>query len=177
AAGGMRAVYLPPGRWMDFSGGRHYQGGTTFTAHYAVDATPVFVREGAIVPEQAMTRNEAAEPGNLIVNVYGDGNGDFDLYEDDGLSLDYERGGYALTPMIHRTAGARHRLVIGPTRGSFGGQGQRRQYQLRIHTARRPVSIFVNGARASRWHWEQRESTAYLTLPVDSIRRALTVTW
>lgn len=139
---------------------------------------PVFVREGAIVPEQALSRNGAgAEPGDLIVTVYGDGNGRFDLYEDDGLSLDYERGSYALTPMTYRSAAAGHRLVLGPTKGSFAGQGQRRRYELRIHTARRPVSISVNGAHTSRWHWQQGESTAYLMLPVESIRRALTVTW
>jgi len=47
---GNRTIYLPPGQWIDFFTGRRYQGGTTFTAHYAVDETPVFVREGAIIP-------------------------------------------------------------------------------------------------------------------------------
>ena len=178
AAGGARTVYLPPGRWMDFFSGKRYQGGATFTAHYAVDATPVFVREGAIVPEQAISGQDAgAEAGALIVNVYGDGNGRFDLYEDDGDSLDYERGRYALTPMTYRTAGTRHRLLIGPTAGSYEGQGERRPYELRIHTAHRPASISVNGVRAPGWRWEERDSTAYLTLPVESIRHALTVTW
>jgi len=178
AAGGARTVYLPPGRWMDFFGGKRYQGGATFTAHYAVDQTPVFVREGAIVPEQAISRNDAgAEPGALIVNVYGDGNGHFDLYEDDGVSLDYERGKYALTPMTYRTAGAGHRLLIGPATGSFDGQRERRKYELRIHTALRPASISVNGVRTSGWRWKESDSTAYLTLPLESIRHALTVTW
>jgi len=178
AADGTRTVYLPPGRWMDFFGRKRYQGGTTFSAHYPVDATPVFVREGAIVPEQAISRRDAAAgTGDLIVNVYGDGNGRFDLYEDDGLSLDYERGSYALTPMTYRTAGAGHRLVIGPTKGSFTGQAQRREYELHIHTGRRPASISVDGVRVSRWQWEERNSTAYLTLPVESIRRARTVAW
>jgi hypothetical protein len=178
AAGGARTVYLPPGRWMDFFGGKHYQGGTTFTGQYAVDETPVFVREGAIVPEQAISGNDASvEPGRLIVNVYGEGDGRFDLYEDDGISLDYERGKYALTPMTYRTGAAGHRLVIGPTTGSFAGQGEGRRYELRIHTARRPASISVNGARVSAWRWDERHSTAYLTLPVESIRRALTATW
>ncbi len=74
---------------MDFFSGRRYRGDSTFTAHYAVDATPVFVREGAIIPDSR--RREPAR-SVLIVNVYGDGNGRFDLYEDDGVSLDYERG-------------------------------------------------------------------------------------
>jgi alpha-glucosidase (family GH31 glycosyl hydrolase) len=171
-AGGERTVYLPPGRWMNFFTGKRYRGGTTFTARYAPQATPVFVREGAIVPERSMARHR-----ELTVSVYGDGNGSFDLYEDDGKSLDYERGAYALTPMTYRTSGKRHRLTIGPTAGSFAGQRQMRRYEVRIHTPRRPASIGVDGRPAVRWRWRPRDSTACLTLPPASIRRALTITW
>ncbi len=177
-AGGARSVYLPPGNWMDFFTGKRYRGDATFTAHYAADATPVFVREGAVIPEQAVARNQAgAGQGDLTINVYGDGNGRFDLYEDDGISLDYERGSYALTPMTYRTRGSGHRLVIGPTAGSFVGQRQARGYELRIHTARRPTAISVDGRRMAHWRWQASGSTAYLTLPVESIRHALTLTW
>ncbi|MGN6452079.1 MAG: TIM-barrel domain-containing protein, partial [Steroidobacteraceae bacterium] len=45
--GDVQPIYLPPGDWRDFFTGRRYRGGTTVSAHYAVDVTPVFVREGA----------------------------------------------------------------------------------------------------------------------------------
>jgi alpha-glucosidase (family GH31 glycosyl hydrolase) len=177
-ADGRRTVYLPPGSWIDLFTGKRYRGDNTFTAHYAVDATPVFVREGAIIPEQAAPRDHAgAGPHDLTVDVYGDGNSRFDLYEDDGISLDYERGAYALTPMAYHTSGAAHRLVIGPTTGSFTGQRQARAYGVRIHAAHRPASITVNGTRFAHWHWDAQDSTAYLVLPVESIRQSLTVTW
>ena len=177
-ADGKRTVYLPPGGWMDFFTGKRYRGANTLTAHYAADATPVFVLEGAIIPEQAAARDHASSrSGDLAINVYGDGNSRFDLYEDDGISLDYERGSYAITPMTYRASGAGHRLVIGPTTGSFAGQGQARAYELRIHTARRPAAISVNGSRTDHWRWEASDSTAYLKLPVASIRQPLTVTW
>jgi Glycosyl hydrolases family 31/Domain of unknown function (DUF5110) len=171
-ADGKRSVYLPPGSWMDFFTGRRYRGDSTFTAHYAVDATPVFVREGAIIPQQESPRADV-----LTVDVYGDGNSRFDLYEDDGVSLDYEHGSYALTPMTYHTSAAGHRLVLGPTTGSFAGQRQARAYGLRIHTARRPAAITVAGNRSAHWHWDAHDSTAYLVLPVASIRQSLTVTW
>jgi len=64
------------------------RGGGTFTAHYAVDETPVFVREGALVPEQGVSDYSNAKPlDTLILNVYGSGQGSFDLYEDDGFRL------------------------------------------------------------------------------------------
>ncbi|HEX8755488.1 MAG TPA: TIM-barrel domain-containing protein, partial [Steroidobacteraceae bacterium] len=176
-AGGARTVYLPPGRWLDFFTGRRYQGDTTFTARYPVGATPVFVRAGAVIPEQTAHHPADAGGDELTVNVYGDGTGRFDLYEDDGVSLDYRRGRYALTPMTHRTSGTSHRLVIGPTRGSFTGQAQRRVYQVRVHTAHRPGPASVDGKRLAGWRWDAHDSTAYLTLPVESIRHPLIVTW
>lgn len=185
-AGGTRTVYLPPGRWLDFFTGRPYRGGTMLTAHYVVDATPVFVRAGAVIPEQTagtrhLSRTGRDDPGTgrheLTVNIYGEGNGRFDLYEDDGISLDYKRGKYALTPMRYRTSGASHRLVIGPTRGFFAGQAERRVYQVRLHTAHRPAPASVDGKRLAGWRWDVHDSTASLTLPVETIRHRLTVTW
>ena len=178
AASGERSVYLPPGGWMDFFSGKRYQGNTTLTARYEVDATPVFVREGSIIPEQGAAHDhEGVASGVLTVNVYGNGNSRFDLYEDDGISLDYERHRYALTPMTHTTSGADHRLVIGPTAGSFTGQREQRAYELRIHGSRRPASISVNGRHMTHWRWVAHDSTAYLMLPAESIRQALTVAW
>ncbi|HVX04229.1 MAG TPA: TIM-barrel domain-containing protein, partial [Rhodanobacteraceae bacterium] len=51
-AGGERTVWLPPGQWVGFFDGKRYDGGRSFTAHYATDQMPVFARNGAIVPEQ-----------------------------------------------------------------------------------------------------------------------------
>jgi alpha-glucosidase (family GH31 glycosyl hydrolase) len=175
-ADGKRTVYLPPGGWMDFFTGRRYRGDSTFTAQYPADATPVFVREGAIIPQQGAA-SEHRGTQELTVNVYGDGNGRFDLYEDDGISLDYERGAYALTPMTYQTLAAGHRLVIGPTTGSFAGQQPARAYGVRIHTARRPASITVDGKRSAQWHWNAHDSSAYLVLPVTGIRQSVTVGW
>ena len=175
-ADGKRTVYLPPGSWMDFFSGKRYRGDRTLSGHYAVDATPVFVREGAIIPQQTPPpAHGGTRPAGLTLDVYGDGNSRFDLYEDDGVSLDYDHA-HALTPMTYRTSAGGHRLVIGPTVGSFTGQQQARAYTLRIHVIRRPASIGVDGSAAG-WRWDAHDSTVYLTLPVESIRHALTVTW
>ena len=121
---GNDTVYLPPGDWFDFFTGKRYAGGTTFTAHYATDETPVFVRDGAIVPQQPVERVVGcAAAGTLMVNVYGSGNGRFDLYEDDGISLAYREGKFARTALTYATGNdGWHRLSIEPARGTFAGQ-------------------------------------------------------
>ncbi len=176
---GNRTVYLPPGEWIDFFTGKHYDGGTSFAAHYAVDETPVFVREGSIVPEQEVSDYSNAKPLNaVIVNVYGAGTGRFDLYEDDGISLAYKQGQYALTSMIYTTnSDGSHQLVIAPSQGSFTGQVQDRSYELRIHAQGDPQSITVDGKKISQWNWDASDKTASVVLSKRSIREGANVTW
>jgi alpha-glucosidase (family GH31 glycosyl hydrolase) len=56
-ASGERTIWLPPGEWIGFFNGKHYGGGKSFTTHYAADQTPVFARDGAIIPEQPGQRH------------------------------------------------------------------------------------------------------------------------
>jgi alpha-glucosidase (family GH31 glycosyl hydrolase) len=178
-ASGNRTVYLPPGNWIDFFTGKHYEGGRSFTAHYEVDQTPVFVRDGAIVPEQEPSDYSDARPlDTLELNVYGSGKGSFDLYEDDGRSLDYSKGSYAQTPMRYATGpdGA-HELTVSPTQGSYKDQPATRAYVIRIHADAKPQSVTANGKSVAQWSWDDAHATAIVTLPRQSIRERLSVTW
>jgi alpha-glucosidase (family GH31 glycosyl hydrolase) len=176
---GNQTIYLPPDRWIDFFTGKRYQGGSTFTAHYAVDETPVFVREGAVIPEQSVSEYSNAKPlDTVILNVYGSGKGSFDLYEDDGVSLAYSEGQYAQTAMTYAASSdGFHHLVIEPTKGTFQGQVQARSYEVRIHAVDRPSSVSVNGGDVGRWTWDAEQATAVVVLPRQSIRDRLSVAW
>jgi hypothetical protein len=178
--GGRQTVWLPPGDWLGFFDGRHYQGGRTFTAQYAVEETPVFVRAGAIIPEQSASEYSDAKPLDpLILNVYGSGSGRFELYEDDGSSLNYDAPqGHALTVITH-TVGSDgvHHLVIEPAAGSFPGQLSARSYELRVHSAGRPASISVNGRDGRHFSWDAQHATASAVIPKQSIRSAVSIEW
>jgi alpha-glucosidase (family GH31 glycosyl hydrolase) len=178
-ASGNRTVYLPPGAWVDFFSGRHYDGGHAFTAHYAVDQTPVFVREGSIIPEQEPSDYSDAKPlDTLVLNVYGGGKGHFDLYEDDGLSLDYEKGRYAVTPMSYETRpDGSHVLTVVATQGTYQRQPSARAYVIRIHALGKPQSVSANGKPVTQWRWDDKDAVATLTLPQQSIHDDLRVTW
>jgi alpha-glucosidase (family GH31 glycosyl hydrolase) len=178
-ASGDQTIYLPPGQWIDFFSGKRYAGGTNFTAHYARDETPVFVREGAIVPEQAVSEYSNARPLDpLILNVYGSGQGSFDLYEDDGVSLDYDKGAHAVTALKYVTSSnGLHRLLIEPARGAFQGQLQARSYELRIHATDKPASISVDGKNVGSANWEAAQQVAVVELPKRDIRDRIEVVW
>ncbi len=174
---GVRTIYLPPGKWIDFFTGKEHDGGKSFTSRYGVDQIPVFARQGAIIPEQQdMPFSNARPLDTLTLNIYGSGNGSFNLYEDDGTSLNYDKGQYSYTPIVYSTgADSSHKIVIGPTNGSFEGQVGKRSYELCICAISEPRSVLLDGNEYNRWSWETRNATLRVLLPVESIRNKITV--
>ncbi|MBV9344461.1 MAG: DUF5110 domain-containing protein, partial [Gammaproteobacteria bacterium] len=173
------SIWLPPGEWIDFFSGRHYEGDRRFSAHYAVDETPVFVRAGALIPQQEPALYSDAHPlDRLFLDVYPGAAGHFDLYEDDGVTLAFDKGESALTGLSYREGldGA-HTLTIAPTQGVFQGQPRERAWQVRIHAAAAPAEIRIDGRPATAWRWDAAHLTAEVALPSRSIRTATEVTW
>ena len=177
APGGNHTVYLPPGQWRDFFTGKRYSGDASFTAHYAVDETPVFVREGAVIPEQAASEYSDQRPlAHLIVNVYGAANGAFELYEDDGSTLAYDQE-QAHTTLAHAVnADGSQSLVVAPTQGSFPGQSQARSYELHIYGGDKPHAVRANG-KETHWTWDVKRNLAIVPLASQSIRESVRVDW
>ncbi len=176
---GDRTTYLPPGQWIDFFTGKRYAGGTMVRAHYATDETPVFVREGALIPEQPVSDYSNAKPlDTVILNVFGSGQGSFELYEDDGISLAYANDRFALTAMTYATsADGLHRIVIEPSKGAFEGRVPARSYELRIHAAGKPASMRFNGRDIGPAAWDAQQATAIVVLPKQPIGAKLSVEW
>lgn len=105
-----RAVYLPAGEWYDWHTGEKRAGGGYHLALAPLEHMPLYARAGSVVPLGPAGRNTAPEPGApLTLRVYP-GEGEFALYEDDGRTLAYERGEWALTRFVLRTTEAGVRL-------------------------------------------------------------------
>jgi len=96
--GGKRSVYLPvlpeSQLWFEFDSAETHASGTTEELTVALDASPVYVRSGTIVPLGPIVQSTDELPGDgtLEVQVYAGADGSFTLVEDDGDSYDYENG-------------------------------------------------------------------------------------
>ncbi len=128
-----RSVYLPKteGGWYDFWAGSFVGAGRNLDAPAPYDAIPLYVRAGSIVPsgpELQYTGEKPADP--ITISVYAGADGDFTLYEDDGLSYAYEKGAYSRIP-IHWDDRART-LTIGERTGSFQGMLKTRTFGVVI---------------------------------------------
>jgi alpha-glucosidase (family GH31 glycosyl hydrolase) len=88
-----RNIYLPKGDWYDWWTGEKKAGEQTVTRAVDLATMPIYVRAGAIIPFDPVrqyTSQVVDEPTTL--KVYRGANGEFTLYEDDGISQDYLNG-------------------------------------------------------------------------------------
>jgi len=118
-----REVVIPAGRWYDFYTGRLVGENTAISVSGKQTDIPLFVRDGGIVPMLADARNRAPASGetmSLEVRHYGEKEGAFLLYDDDGETVAHEQGQSCWLPLaVQRTAGGRLAGEVGPPAGDY----------------------------------------------------------
>ena len=180
---GERNVYLPPGRWVDYFSGAVYPGDRNLHVKSPLATFPLFVRSGSIIPQQPdMDYTDQKPLDSLVVDVYAPGNSSFSLYEDDGVSLDYEKGKNAVTPLSCAASGSAWRLTIGPTKGEFAGQPVSRSYTVNVAGLPKPSSVRINGMKApssasasDHWIWDAGRQILILNIGRRGIRNTLAI--
>ena len=107
-----RRMYLPRGKWYNFWTNDLLSGGKETWVEADIDQVPVFVKEGAIVPnypvQQYVGEKELEE---LTLHVYyAEGTEMSKVYEDAGDGYDYKKGRYSLRKF--RLTGRENQLII-----------------------------------------------------------------
>ena len=107
-----RGVRFPRGACRDWLTGQRYAGPLTAQVESPLDAAPLFVREGAIVPLGPVMQyvGEQAEETLTLVCSLGPtdhARAEGMLYEDDGATRDFERGAWSRTRFVAERAGQR----------------------------------------------------------------------
>lgn len=140
-----RGVYLPAGAdWYDFYSGARHSGGQRISVDAPETRIPLFVRAGAIMPFGPEIRFVDEKPGAPItVNVYTGADGNFSLYEDDGVSNAYQRGAFARIPFRYdeRT----NSLTIGARTGRYPGMIGTRTIRVRFMVPGRSSAADLDG--------------------------------
>lgn len=89
-------MLIPEGRWYDIFNGRIYTEGRK-NLYRTVENIPVLIKAGGIVPLSLDEENGVANPKKLRILIGAGAAGEFNMYEDDGISMDYEMGKCAFT--------------------------------------------------------------------------------
>ena len=141
-----RDVYLPAGGWTDVFTGTHYAGGGTVRVCNGIETTPLFARDGAVLPAvRVVSPIEAADFPALSLNVFDGGDGSYTLYEDDGETVDYRAGDVRKTLFTHTENGAQGSLTIAKAEGTFKTDYTARTYTVRIHSEKAIENVKLDG--------------------------------
>lgn len=149
-----REVYLPAGAgWYDFYSGRYYDGGKKMNADAPYQRMPVFVRAGSIVPLGPDLQYVSEKKADVItLYVYGGANGSFDLYEDEGVNYNYEKGRFALIPIKYDDANGV--LAIGKRGGTFDGMLKNRTFKIIWVDKTTPAGMDTGAATSRVVHYK-----------------------
>jgi alpha-glucosidase/alpha-D-xyloside xylohydrolase len=95
----VREIYLPEGKWYDFWGGDDAISGRQYVKRFVdLETMPIYVRAGTILPLDPV-RQYVDEPVDepTTLRIYPGNDGEFELYNDDGRTLDFQEGEYSRT--------------------------------------------------------------------------------
>ncbi len=106
---GCSRALIPAGRWIDIFNGRIYEGEEIKKLYRDLSEIPVLLPAGGIVPMAAGKEatctgensseylNDTSNPEKLRILIGGGKDGQYTLYEDDGISMEYSAGAYVET--------------------------------------------------------------------------------
>ena len=147
-------VWFPRGEnWFDFFNHQRYEGGQTLNIEKSLMEFPMYVKGGWVLPMQPYTRRPATTPlETLVMRVYPAGrtaDNVYALYEDDGITLDYEKGASATTRLQYIEKGNRRMVVVHPAQGNYKGQVNKRAYRLQLAGFGKIDNVKVNGRKVA----------------------------
>jgi alpha-glucosidase len=169
-----RSVYLPKDEvFYDFYDRTFYKGGQNIEIPVTLQSIPLFIRGGAIIPMAMNQINNLATEGieGIKLICAPDKDSDFTLYEDDGMTKEYEKGNYLKT---HITMKSGERTIL-----EFNHEGKyittvEDVYLDVIHRAKAPFWITLGGVELPhflhRKKFEEAESGWYYSQTLKSVQ-------
>ena len=152
-----RSVYFPKqSGWYDLYSGEYVNGGQTLTVDAPYDRIPVYVREGSIIPFGPEIQYADEKPAELInLYIYGGKNASFQLYEDEGVNYNYEKGKYATIDI--RYDEATKTVSFGKQNGKFNGMLKQRRFNVVLITQDQPRQLNLENPQGTMVEYKGKE--------------------
>lgn len=156
-----REVYFPEGsNWYDFYTGKLILGGQRLKVDAPYERIPLYIREGAIIPvgpEIQYTDENPAE--TIVLYIYRGQDGNFTLYEDEGINYNYEKGACSTIPFNYNDTDGT--LTIGDREGEFNGMLKERTFVI-IPVSKENPKAFQPDGQGESVHYDGHKQTINL---------------
>jgi alpha-glucosidase len=193
-----KKLYLPEGEWIDFNNSKIvYDGEQWITYKAPLNTTPLFVKKGSIIPMMPlMNYIHEQENYSLSVHIYPaneNQEASFELYEDDGESLGYQKNIYATTKFSCVTKSKNFELKVAARQDNGYTPAGKRNIIFKVHTDRKPVAV-VNGKTklsfsttteflknsekdftSLQWSWDEKAGICLVKVPDNGKETSLSL--
>lgn len=124
--------YLPEGIWYEFKTGNRYPGDNRYSKLYKLEDYPVFVKAGGIIPLGVIDNNNlnSTNFNKYEIHIFPGKDNIFNLYEDDGITLNYTKGYFILTRISYKVIEGGFTLTLRPIDGKKGIISEFRNYKF-----------------------------------------------
>ena len=143
-----REVVLPGRKpWYDVSEGRWIKGNQTITVTAKPLETPLYIRDGSILPLARLAEADHAFNGKLVdfhVYLSGKGAAQTRYVFDDGHSFAYQKGGRSEVEIIAQRTGSALTIAVHAVSNGYG------KGEFTFTTEKQVRTVIINGVRARR---------------------------
>lgn len=148
-------AWLPPGNWYDYWTNTVYAGDTTMDFFSPAGDLVLLVKQGTLLPMTHPALSTAfVDKSVLDINIYTGRNGKFTLYDDDGITENFETGARQETKFSFSQSTMEFRIT--GARGTYDGAPKTRSYSLHFIGVKPAKHVLANGKMLARL--EQRDS-------------------
>ena len=177
-----QTIWLPEGDWYHFFSGSYWRGGRHISRYGALDDMPVFAKAGALIPlgpEQGW--GNVGNPPELHIYAFAGADVRFDLFEDDGETVGYQEGDYALTPLEVLWWEKEMVVIVGAAAGQTQHIPAQRDLTVYLTGIRVPdiLTVQVDGVDRPFAHWydEAHERLMVMVVGVPVTSSCRVVAW
>jgi len=157
---GYSNVWLPEGKWIDWFNGYVYSGSKSFESYRSLEQMPIFCKAGAIIPMQKHIEydNSIGTSKYLEIVIAAGDSGEFTMFEDDGISQDYETGGGVTTKYNLNWNDNKAEFIINPAEGKLDLIPKKRNYTLIFKGFKANCRFFCNGKESEAVYTKETNS-------------------
>jgi alpha-glucosidase (family GH31 glycosyl hydrolase) len=139
-----QTVYFPGGEWFDYETGERISGRQYKSFLTPLEVLPIYVRAGAIIPMQPPVEWVDQQPIDVMtLDIYPSATSSYDLYEDDGTTLDYTRNIFSRTHFTSELTDTQWTFTAAKPSGKYRPAAYK--YLIKALLENKPSSVIENG--------------------------------
>lgn len=140
----IQKFYMPEGVWYDFKNGKRFPGNQKYISFYKIEDYPIFAKAGSIIPLAGESCYKKVDnPTELEIHIFPGESNNYHLYEDDGISFEYQNGKYLITEIDYNYRASNYTVIIRGIEGNKEVIPSKRTYRIVFRNTKKADNVIV----------------------------------